>query len=190
MTTWSRNPSEPGVSRLHAHRCRQSARCQTILKIAGALGPDVMAQLHRQVIDVAKRAGVTRRRRFRVDTTVIETPVHYPTGSTSLQDGVRGADPHDAAGEYGVGQPAESRAESTAQRDPPRPDHRLLGAVAADRDALIESYRKLTATTRARPAGRLYDGPADRTTPARRRGRRQSGRQASFSRRDPHGEES
>jgi hypothetical protein len=29
----------------------------TILKIAGALGPDVIAQLHRQVIEVAKRAG-------------------------------------------------------------------------------------------------------------------------------------
>ena len=50
---------------------------KTILKIAGALGPDVIAQLHRQVIDVAKRAGVTRGRRFRIDTTVVETNVHY-----------------------------------------------------------------------------------------------------------------
>jgi hypothetical protein len=31
----------------------------TILKIAGALGPDIIQQLHRQVVEVAKRAGVT-----------------------------------------------------------------------------------------------------------------------------------
>jgi Transposase domain (DUF772) len=33
---------------------------KTILKIARALGPEVIEQLHRQVIEVAKRAGVTR----------------------------------------------------------------------------------------------------------------------------------
>jgi IS5 family transposase len=32
---------------------------------------------------------VTRGRRFRIDTTVVETNVHYPTDSTLLQDGVR-----------------------------------------------------------------------------------------------------
>src|SRR6476620_7826772 len=62
---------------------------KTILKIAGTLGPDVIEQLHRQVVDVAKRAGVTHVRRFRIDTTVVETNVHYPTDSTLLQDGVR-----------------------------------------------------------------------------------------------------
>jgi IS5 family transposase len=62
---------------------------KTILKIARALGPDVIEQLHRQVVEVAKRAGVTHGRRFRVDTTVVETNVHYPTDSTLLQDGVR-----------------------------------------------------------------------------------------------------
>lgn len=62
---------------------------KTILKIARALGPDVIEQLHRQVVDVAKRAGVTHGRRFRIDTTVVETNVHYPTDSTLLQDGVR-----------------------------------------------------------------------------------------------------
>jgi transposase, IS5 family len=49
---------------------------KTILKIARVLGPDVIEQLHRQVVEVAKRAGVTRGRRFRVDTTVVETNVH------------------------------------------------------------------------------------------------------------------
>jgi Asp-tRNA(Asn)/Glu-tRNA(Gln) amidotransferase A subunit family amidase len=62
---------------------------KTILKIARALGPEVIEQWHRQVIEVAKRAGVTHGRRFRIDTTVVETNVHYPTDSTLLQDGVR-----------------------------------------------------------------------------------------------------
>jgi transposase, IS5 family len=29
-----------------------------------------------------------------VDTTVVETNIHYPTDSSLLGDGVRGADPH------------------------------------------------------------------------------------------------
>src|SRR4029450_7983364 len=62
---------------------------KTILKIARALGPDVIAQLHRQVGEVGKGAGVTHGRRFRIDTTVVETNVHYPTDSTLLGDGVR-----------------------------------------------------------------------------------------------------
>src|SRR6266446_3623635 len=62
---------------------------KTILKIARALGPAVIEQLHRQVVEVAKRAGVTHGRRFRVDTTVVETNVHYPTDSTLLRDGMR-----------------------------------------------------------------------------------------------------
>src|SRR5918992_986376 len=62
---------------------------KTILKIARALGPEVIEQLHLRVVDIAKRAGVTHGRRFRIDTTVVETNVHYPTDSTLLQDGVR-----------------------------------------------------------------------------------------------------
>lgn len=62
---------------------------KTILKIAKALGPDVITDLHQRVVDVAKRAGVTHGRRFRIDTTVVETNVHYPTDSALLQDGVR-----------------------------------------------------------------------------------------------------
>src|SRR5213596_2646173 len=62
---------------------------KTILKIARALGPEVIDQWHRQVIEVAKRAGVTHGRRVRIDTTVVATNVHDPTDSTLLQDGMR-----------------------------------------------------------------------------------------------------
>jgi IS5 family transposase len=122
---------------------------KTILKIARALGPDVIAQLHRQVIEVAKRAGVTHGRRFRIDTTVVATNVHYPTDSTLLQDGVR------------VLTRTMQRA-SAALGDPPaRIRHRLRSvtrtvlAIAYQarspktRTAFVQSYRQLMATTRA-----------------------------------------
>ena len=79
---------------------------KTILKIARALGPEVIEQLHRQVVEVAKRAGVTHGRRFRIDTTVVETNVHYPTDSTLVAGRGARADPHDATRECGVGRSA------------------------------------------------------------------------------------
>jgi hypothetical protein len=36
---------------------KKPPNAKTILKMAGALGPEVIAQLHQQVLDVAKRAG-------------------------------------------------------------------------------------------------------------------------------------
>ena len=51
---------------------------KTILKIARVLGPDVIAQVHAQLVRVAVAQKVTRGRRLRVDTTVVETEVHYP----------------------------------------------------------------------------------------------------------------
>ena len=123
---------------------------KTILKIAGALGPDVIAQLHRQVIDVAKRAGVTRGRRFRIDTTVVETNVHYPTDSTLLQDGVRVLTRTMQRASAALGDRARSRSQSAAQRHAAA--SLTIGYQARSpktRDAMVESYRKLMATTRA-----------------------------------------
>ena len=137
---------------------------KTILKIAGALGPEVMAQLHRQVVDVAKRAGVTRGRRFRIDTTVVETNVHYPTDSTLVAGRRAGADAHDAAGEYGDGRSAGARAESAAERDPPGPDDRLSGAVAEDAGRLDRELPEADGHDPRRAAGRGHDGASDRPT--------------------------
>jgi IS5 family transposase len=122
---------------------------KTILKIARALGPEVIEQLHRQVVEVAKRAGVTHGRRFRIDTTVVETNVHYPTDSTLLQDGVR------------VLTRTMQRA-STVLGDPRGHVRNRLRSVTRDvltiayqarspktRAAFVQTYRKLMATTRA-----------------------------------------
>jgi IS5 family transposase len=120
---------------------------KTILKIAKALGPEVITDLHQRVVDVAKRAGVTHGRRFRIDTTVVETNVHYPTDSTLLQDGVR------------VLTRAMQRAATTAgtagARNRLRSVTRLGLAISLQartpktRDAMIQSYRRLMAATRA-----------------------------------------
>ena len=122
---------------------------KTILKIARALGPAVIEQLHRQVVEVAKRAGVTHGRRFRVDTTVVETNVHYPTDSTLLQDGVRvlTRTMHQACA--ALGEPRRqirNRARSVARRCIAI---RLQSRREASRPALIRSYRRLMSTTRA-----------------------------------------
>jgi IS5 family transposase len=119
---------------------------KTILKIARALGPEVIEQLHRQVIEVAKRAGVTHGRRFRIDTTVVETNVHYPTDSTLLQDGVRVLTRTLQRVSTVLGGRIRNRMRSVT---------RTVLTIAYQarspktRTAFVQSYRKLMTTTRA-----------------------------------------
>lgn len=53
------------------------------------LGPEVVEQLHQRVVAIARENKVVQGRKLRVDTTVVETDIHYPTDSTLLNDGVR-----------------------------------------------------------------------------------------------------
>ena len=53
------------------------------------MGPEVLKQIHERVVKIAVDQGVVTGRRMRVDTTVVETNVHYPTDSSLLGDGVR-----------------------------------------------------------------------------------------------------
>ncbi len=122
---------------------------KTILKIARALGPAVIEQLHRQVVEVAKRAGVTHGRRFRIDTTVVETNVHYPTDSSLLQDSVRVLTRTIQRASAALGDRRggiRDRRRSVGRRA------LIIGRQARSpetRDALVRSYRQLMATTRA-----------------------------------------
>jgi IS5 family transposase len=130
---------------------------KTILKIAKALGPDVITELHQRVVEVAKRAGVTHGRRFRLDTTVVETNVHYPTDSTLLQDGVRVLTRTMQRASRALGDAAghvRDRRRSVGRR--------VMAIVLAarspkTRSALVQHYRRLMATTRAvlREAGTM-----------------------------------
>jgi IS5 family transposase len=54
-----------------------------------ALGADVIKQIHTRMVIMAQSRGLTEGRRMRIDTTVVETNIHYPTDSSLLGDGVR-----------------------------------------------------------------------------------------------------
>ena len=53
------------------------------------LGSDVTEQVLRRVVGIACEQGVAQGKQFRVDTTVIESNVHYPTDSSLLGDSMR-----------------------------------------------------------------------------------------------------
>src|SRR6516164_2159240 len=54
-----------------------------------AVGPEAIKQVHKRMMTITQDQGVVEGRRMRVDTTVVETNVHYPTDSSLLGDGVR-----------------------------------------------------------------------------------------------------
>jgi IS5 family transposase len=54
-----------------------------------AIGPKVIQQIHDRIVQIARDHRVAEGRRMRVDTTVVETNIHYPTDSSLLGDGVR-----------------------------------------------------------------------------------------------------
>jgi hypothetical protein len=82
----ARSTSEPGLSRVHPHCRRESTGCQDAGQV---IGPEVIGELHERLMELARERGVVQERKMRVDTTVVETNVHYPTDSALLGDGAR-----------------------------------------------------------------------------------------------------
>ena len=62
---------------------------KTLARLGQLIEPQVIEQLHMRVVGLAQAQGVTRGRKLRVDTTVVETNIHYPTDSSLLGDGTR-----------------------------------------------------------------------------------------------------
>jgi IS5 family transposase len=62
---------------------------KTMGKWGVALGPEVIQLIHERIVQIARDHRVAAGRRMRVDTTVVETNIHYPTDSSLLGDGVR-----------------------------------------------------------------------------------------------------
>lgn len=62
---------------------------KTMGKWGLAVGPQVLKQIHDRIVKIAQDKGIATGRRMRVDTTVVESNIHYPTDSTLLGDGVR-----------------------------------------------------------------------------------------------------
>jgi IS5 family transposase len=123
---------------------------KTMVRWGTALGPAVIRQIHEKVVKASQETRVASGRKMRVDTTVVETHIHYPTDSTLLGDGVRvltramkGIERE--AGK--VGTRLRSRLRSVK--------HRLIeiGRAAKDRreqgqEKMKRGYEKLMGTTR------------------------------------------
>ena len=62
---------------------------KTMGRLARQLGPEAIEKLHRRTVAIALEQKVVTGRKMRVDTTVVETNIHYPTDSTLMSDGVR-----------------------------------------------------------------------------------------------------
>ena len=62
---------------------------KTLVRIGQVLGPEVIEQLNARTVKLASEHKLMQGRRLRVDTTVVETNIHYPTDSSLLADGAR-----------------------------------------------------------------------------------------------------
>jgi transposase, IS5 family len=62
---------------------------KTLIRLAHLLDEPVLKDLLAQLVMRGRERRVIQGRRLRVDTTVVETNIHYPTDATLLADGVR-----------------------------------------------------------------------------------------------------
>lgn len=62
---------------------------KTLVRLGQAVGPEAIRTLHDRIVAVARERKVVRGRKMRVDTTVVESNIHYPTDSGLLNDGAR-----------------------------------------------------------------------------------------------------
>jgi IS5 family transposase len=62
---------------------------KTVGRLGRQMGPEVVAKVHDRVVAIAREKQIATGRKLRVDTTVVETNIHYPTDSSLLGDGVR-----------------------------------------------------------------------------------------------------
>jgi IS5 family transposase len=61
----------------------------TLIRWADTIGPETIQELNDRVVQLARALKVTRGRKLRVDTTAVETDIHFPTDSALVGDGVR-----------------------------------------------------------------------------------------------------
>jgi len=62
---------------------------KTLIRLAQLLDEPVLKDVLARLVALGRERRVVRGRRLRVDTTVVETNIHYPTDATLLADGVR-----------------------------------------------------------------------------------------------------
>src|SRR5712671_2346170 len=61
---------------------------KTLIRLSAVVGAVAIGAIHRRLVEMARAQGLIKGRCARVDTTVVETSIRYPTDSRLLQDGV------------------------------------------------------------------------------------------------------
>jgi transposase, IS5 family len=61
----------------------------TLIRWANTIGSETIASLNARAVELARSLKVSRGRKLRVDSMVVETNIHHPTDSALLGDGVR-----------------------------------------------------------------------------------------------------
>ena len=62
---------------------------KTMVRYGQLLDGDVLRRVFERVVEIARERGATQGKRLRVDTTVVEAPIHYPTDSALCADATR-----------------------------------------------------------------------------------------------------
>jgi len=62
---------------------------KTLVRLGQAIGPETVRELPDRIVALAQERRVIQGRKMRVDTTVVESNIHYPTDSGLLNDGAR-----------------------------------------------------------------------------------------------------
>lgn len=62
---------------------------KTLLRLSAVIGGEGVEAIHSRLLEIAREQKLIAGRRTRVDTTVVETDIRYPTDSRLLADGVR-----------------------------------------------------------------------------------------------------
>lgn len=69
--------------------CERVPDSKTLVRLSQLVGQDNLKRIVARLVGLGLERGVIRGLRMRVDTTVVEANVHYPTDSSLLADGVR-----------------------------------------------------------------------------------------------------
>ena len=142
---------------------------KTLGKLALALGPQIIEQIHARLIAIACEKHIVHGRRMRLDTTVIETDIHYPTDSSLLGDGARALMRTmkriaEIAGRAGTRLRDRTRAVGYQVRQIARASR---SRVVQGQERLLDPYRKLLYHT-ARVVGQAKRFAADIATGRKR----------------------
>src|SRR5260370_7070176 len=95
LMDWSYDELEREItgSLIYRRFCRVDAGkvpdAKTMVRLGQLLDGDALKLLLERLVIVARDAGVTKGRKLRGDTTVVEAPIHHPTDSGMCEDAVR-----------------------------------------------------------------------------------------------------